>query len=164
MGRRRAESSPSNRTGPSREAGHRRDEAHDVAGQPAVDLATADEGARGDQPVAVVDVLDIGAEGTQRPGHEQGVTGAQRRPEARDVVGEGGEDEVAVGERLAAREDDAGVDRARWPSAPPSQPMACCAWTAFSLASRAAACAAWRASRRVVRAAREALSPTSLAR
>ena len=96
---------------PGRESGERGDEAHDVAGEAAVNLATSAHRAGADDPVAAGDVLDLGAEHAQRPGHEQRVAGPQRRPQAGGVIREGSQHEVAVGEGLAAGEDDVCVNR-----------------------------------------------------
>ena len=62
------------------QAGHRRDEAHDVAGQPAVDGAPADAAAAGvtSQSPSSTSLDRTGAQGAQRLRHEQGVARPQR--------------------------------------------------------------------------------------
>ncbi len=94
----------------------RRQEPHHRAGQPAVDRAVAAQGRRGDQPVGRLgvvagEVLDARAEGAEGLRHQQRVAGAQRPAQPGGAVGERGQHEVAVGQGLAARERDGGVDR-----------------------------------------------------
>ena len=111
IGRCRACGSPSKRTGAVGQARHRRDEPHDVAGEAAVDLGAPARPRPGVTTQSTSSTSSTRApEGAQGPRHEEGVARAQRRPQAGDVVREGREHEVAVGEGLAAGEDDACVD------------------------------------------------------
>jgi hypothetical protein len=59
------------------QTGHCGDEAHDVAGEAAVDGAPAEQPTRRDQPVTVVDLIDHGTQGAQGLNHEQGVARAE---------------------------------------------------------------------------------------
>jgi hypothetical protein len=97
--------------GPAGQARNRGDEAHHIAGQSAVDGAASDEGGRGDQPVIAVEVIDADPQGPQGAGHELGVARPQRPPQPRRVLRQGRNDQIAVRQGLAARQDDGGVDR-----------------------------------------------------
>ena len=105
----------------------RRQEPHHGAGQAGVDLGRPVQPGRGDQPVGAEPVVrrtcvvavraaDRGrpgpsAERGQRVGHQQGVPRAQRAAQPGRARRERGEHEIAVGEGLAARQGDRGVDR-----------------------------------------------------
>ncbi len=91
-----------------REGGHRRDEAHHRAGETAVDEPSA-QGAGRHRPVLSVG-LDAGAEGGEGRRHQLGVARAQRTSYDRGTVGQGREDEGAVGQRLRAGELDPRVN------------------------------------------------------
>jgi hypothetical protein len=93
------------------QARHRRHEPHHIAGQAAVDARVALQCRWCHEPVAVVGVLDPDTESAQCVGHEEGVAGAQRQPQSRDVGGQGGDNEETVGQGLRSREDDRGVHR-----------------------------------------------------
>ena len=119
IGRTRARGSPSKRTSPSASAATGRQEAHDGAGQPAVDVRRAASGAGvtriGPSPSRP---SIAGAERGEGPAHEDGVAGAQRAGHGRRTVGERGEHERAVGQRLGSRHRDDRVDRARRDAVP----------------------------------------------
>ena len=127
IGRTRACGSPSNSTRPSRQGSGRRQEPHDRAGQPDIDVDATPEGLRWpDHPVrdrgdlvdrhtrTVVslrgDVLDLDAERAQPGGHQQGVARAERLAEPGPVAGQRGQDEEPVGQRLAAGQRDRRLD------------------------------------------------------
>ena len=111
-----------------RERGRRRQEPHDGAGQPDIDVHATAQGLGGpDHPVgdaghlvhrhtrAVValrgGVLDLDTERAQPGRHQQGVARAQRLPESGPVASQGGQDEEPVGEGLAAGQGHRRLDR-----------------------------------------------------
>ena len=85
------------------ERGDRGDETHHGPGQATIDRGRPAQPARRDRPVGAV-VVDPYADGAQRVRHQFGVTGPQGPAYPGPPVGEGGEDEGAVGDRLRARE------------------------------------------------------------
>ena len=91
------------------EGGHRRDEPHHGAGQADVDHAAVQRSRRDHEIVAVLD--DVDAERAHRAGHQQRVAGAQRCHQPGRTVGERGEQQQPVGERLRARQADARAHR-----------------------------------------------------
>ncbi len=101
---------------PEGERRDRREEAHDRAGQAAVDRDPAEQLAGSDRQVgaevAVARHLgDRDAELLQPLDHERGVAGVERMDEAAGSVGECGEHEFAVRQALRAGEPEAGIER-----------------------------------------------------
>jgi hypothetical protein len=99
-----------------RQRGERRQEPRDRARVADVEVADARlqrPGDAVDQPVAVRRVRHLDAQAAQGGRHQLGVAGAQRAAHGRAPVGERGEDERPVGDRLGARQRDDGIQRTR---------------------------------------------------
>jgi hypothetical protein len=106
------------------ERGDGRAEAHQRAGEAAVDRHTADERRGSDEEVGAVAAvppgrLDRGAERAQRVDHQGRVAGLQRREQQRGLVGEGGQHELAVREALGAGQGDRRGERRARPRGTP---------------------------------------------
>ena len=89
-----------------------------VPASPQSTAASRSNGPGRDHPV-VVRGVDRRAEGGERRGHQQGVARAQGAAYDAGAVGEGGEEQGPVGQRLAAGQGDDGVDRAVRPGCGP---------------------------------------------
>ena len=101
-----------------RERRDRREEAHDRAGEAAVDRGRAEQLVGGDdaqvvaEPAGARHPLEPRAERAQPLDHELAVARPERGAQRRRAVGEGGEHELAVRERLRAGKRHDGFERA----------------------------------------------------